>query len=332
MKAIALISGGLDSILAARIIKDQGINIIPVNFNTPFYQENQNKHKSRNLSNFVMACLGEKLKLMDINEEYLSLILNPEHGFGAHMNPCIDCKILMLIKARKLMPGLGAQFIVTGEVLGQRPMSQHRRALLAIEQKSDLKGLLLRPLSAGNLIPTIPENKGWVDRKGLMSISGRSRKAQINLAKELGIKDYPNASGGCLLTDRQFSIRLKDLMSHQELNLRNIKLLKSGRHFRIDRDTKLIVGRSEKENKYLEEAAQNDDYLFMPEERIAGPTCLGVGKFSASQIAISAAIACRYFDPCPEGARVVYRRIPGKDSSYLYSIPAKDTELEGLRV
>lgn len=332
MKAVALISGGLDSILAARMIQAQGIDIIPVNFNIPFYQEACDKENRGSLFDFVKSSLRSELMVSDISEEYLRLLFNPEYGFGAHMNPCVDCRVLMLVKARELMVKLNAKFIVTGEVLGQRPMSQHKRALGLIEQKSALEGLLLRPLSAKHLAPSVPENNGWVNRDRLLNISGRSRKAQINLANEFGIKDYPNASGGCLLTDRQFSERLKDLMSHEGLSLRNIKLLKLGRHFRVEKNIKLIVGRNERENKLLEASAQKGDYLFMPEEHIAGPTCLGLGNFNKDQLALAASIACRYFDLCLKGARVIYRCIPKKDYSFLYTLPALESQLQKMLV
>lgn len=332
MKAIVLISGGLDSILAAKIIKDQGVKIIPLKFNNPFYQIGINKYHENNLSDFVRAHLKEELKAVGIDKEFLGLLLKPRHGFGAHMNPCIDCKILMLSKAKALMLKSGAKFIATGEVLGQRPMSQHKRALYAIEEHSGLNGLLLRPLSAKNLKPTIPEERGWVNRDKLLSISGRSRRPQIKLAREFGISGYPNASGGCLLTDRKFSLRLKDLIRFKELNLRNVELLKFGRHFRLGPQTKLIVGRNEKENKYLEKRAKKGDLLFTPEEKVAGPTCLGTGVFDKEQIALSAGIACSYFDLCAGEVRVAYRRIPDKDNLYLNASPSKKDNLAGLLI
>ncbi|MBN2830705.1 MAG: hypothetical protein JXL82_00285 [Candidatus Omnitrophica bacterium] len=332
MKAIVLISGGLDSILAAKIIKNQGIKVIPLKFNIPFYQINIDKYCGKNLFDFVKANLGEELKIADIDKEFLGLLLEPRHGFGTHMNPCIDCKILMFTKAKALMPKLGAQFIVTGEVLGQRPMSQHKRALCVIEEQSGLKGLLLRPLSAKNLNPTIPENRGWVNRDNLLCISGRSRRDQIKLARDLSISGYPNASGGCLLTDRQFSLRLNDLIRHRELNLRNIELLKFGRHFRIGPQTKLIVGRNEKENRYLEEKVKSGDLLFTPEEKVAGPTCLGVGVFDKEKITLSSRIACSYSDLCAGELRVAYRIIPDRKNKYLNASLVKKDSLAGLLV
>jgi tRNA-uridine 2-sulfurtransferase len=330
MQALALISGGLDSLLAARIIKEQGIGILPVNFNMPFYQESLNKNTDEGLPKLVNDSLNENLSVFDIKEEYLNLILNSTYGFGSQMNPCIDCKILMLSKARELMLKLGAQFIITGEVLGQRPMSQHKRALSLIEEKSALKGFLLRPLSARLLDPTVPEDKGWVNRNKLLGLSGRSRKEQITLAKDFKIKDYPNASGGCLLTDPQYSRRLVDLISHEGLSLRSIRLLKFGRHFRIGRNLKLIVGRNEKENKFLEAATQDGDYLLMPEEDIAGPVSLGIGDFNKERLTFAASIACRYFDLTSKEAKVVFRRFPEKERVFINSSPLEDARIKEL--
>lgn len=332
MKAITLISGGLDSLLAAKLIKEQGVGIIPLNFKIPFHHLKPDRHQENGLETLVKDALGEKLKVADINKEFLRLLLSPEHGFGAHMNPCIDCKILMLMKSKELMAELGAQFIVTGEVLGQRPMSQHKKALKSIEQKSGLEGFLLRPLCAKNLIPTIPEERGWVNRDKLLSFSGRSRRPQISLAREFSISGYPNASGGCLLTDRQFSVRIKDLIRHKGLNLRNIELLKFGRHFRLGTHTKLIVGRSEKENKYLEDKAESGDFIFMPEEKLAGPTCLGIGDFSQGELILSARIASRYCDSYSGKVQIDYKRIPDKRFLSLNVLPAKEDTLASLRI
>jgi tRNA U34 2-thiouridine synthase MnmA/TrmU len=332
MKAIVLISGGLDSILAARIIKEQAIDIIPLNFKIPFCHIKRYSDQGRDLSSFVKISLGEELKRVDIGSEFLKLLLKPRHGFGSNMNPCIDCKILMLLKSKELMLELGAQFIATGEVLGQRPMSQHKQALKTIEQKSGLEGLLLRPLCAKNLIPTIPEEKGWINRDKLLGFSGRSRRPQIKLAQELNISGYPNASGGCLLTDREFSIRLKDLIAHEELCLENIELLKLGRHFRLSSDAKLVVGRDERENEELKLKAERGDYLFMPNENLAGPICLGRGNFNQEAILLSARIACRYCDLGKSGINIIYRQALKQDNLSLNVFPLEDEELAGLRI
>lgn len=296
MKAIALISGGLDSILAARVVKEQGIDIIPLNFNIPFCQRKKRHQAAGGMGSFVKKSLGEELRTLDISEDFLGLLLEPKHGFGSHMNPCIDCKILMLKKAKELFESWQAQFVVTGEVLGQRPMSQHRRALETIEKESGLEGLLLRPLCAKFLQESIPEKEGWIRRQELFNISGRSRKMQIGLAKSLNIVDFPNAAGGCLLADKQFSNRLQDLIKHQSLNIRNIELLKIGRHFRLNVAAKLIVGRNEAENTELENLALENDYLFIPDEDLSGPACLGKGEFNDELVQLSCQIVSRYCD------------------------------------
>ncbi|TRZ50545.1 tRNA 4-thiouridine(8) synthase ThiI, partial [bacterium] len=224
MKTIALISGGLDSILAARLIKKQGFDVIPLHFKIPFCHRDKGiSSRENNLISFVKNNLGSDLKISDITSEFLKLLIKPEHGFGANLNPCIDCKIFMLTKAKEMMKELDAAFVITGEVLGQRPMSQHRQALELIEKKSGLEGLLLRPLSAKLLPETIPEKEGWVSRDKLLNFSGRSRKSQINLAQEFRMENYPNAAGGCLLTDPEFAGRLKELIAHRQLSLNNIE-------------------------------------------------------------------------------------------------------------
>lgn len=303
--------------LAAKIVQEQGIKIVPLKFNTPFYSVNIRTYHGRSLADFIKFHLKEELITVDIDKEFLRLLLKPQYGFGSHMNPCIDCKILMFSKARALMPRLKAGFVVTGEVLGQRPMSQHRRALYTIESNSGLDGLLLRPLCAKNLKPTIPEENGWVDRARLLGISGRSRSQQIKLAREFGMEGYPNASGGCLLTDRQFSLRINDLIRHGEFKLNNVRLLKFGRHFRISPHAKLIVGRNEKENKYLEDLAKPGDYIFNPEEKVAGPTCLGLGRLGTKEILLCARIACSYSDLLEDKLTIVYRRLPNRKKQYL---------------
>ncbi len=289
MKAIALISGGLDSILATKLIQSQGIEVTGLNFVTPFGKRDQK-------TNPAIFHLGIEIKTIDISKELLEIIKSPRYGFGSNLNPCIDCKILMLQKAKELRPKLDANFIITGEVLGQRPMSQNKQTLELIEKRSDLEGLLLRPLSAKLLKETIPEKEGWISRDKLLDFSGRSRRPQIALAEKLKIKDYPQPAGGCLLTDPEFSKRLKDLIKHEDLNADNVELLKLGRHFRLNPEAKLIVGRNEKENEKLLGLAKEKDYLFAPPEELSGPLALGKGKFAQNLIRLSCGIVSRYCD------------------------------------
>jgi hypothetical protein len=334
MKAIALISGGLDSILAARLIKEEGINIVPLNFKIPFCHRNiKMSSKENKINSLVEDSLQEELKTADIGNDFLELLKSPQHGFGANMNPCIDCKILMLSKAKAIMEQSGVKFIVTGEVLGQRPMSQHKQALDAIAKNSGLEGLVLRPLSAKLLSETIPEREGWVKREKLLSFSGRGRRPQIELAGTFGIKEYPQPAGGCLLTDPQFSKKTRDLLKHGGLNLDNVELLKIGRHFRLSPDTKLVVGRDERENGELVNLAQENDYLFMPPEELAGPTSLGRGEFNEELIRLSCGITCRYCDlNGSNSADIFYKRVSEKGNKVFKAPPINSAEIDNLKV
>jgi tRNA-specific 2-thiouridylase len=334
MKAIALISGGLDSILAARLIQEQGIEVIPLNFRIPFSQRNKKKSSScQDKLKPLADNLGRELETADISREFLSLLQSPPYGFGSNMNPCIDCKIMMLSKAKELMKEWGAQFVITGEVLGQRPMSQHKQALELIEKRAGLENLILRPLSARLLAQTLPEQKGWVRRDRLLDFSGRSRRPQMELAKKLGIKDYPNPAGGCLLTDPGFTRRLKELIAHKELSLENIELLKIGRHFRISPQAKLVVGRDENENNQLVSLIREKDYLFMPPKDIAGPTALGRGEFNAESLQTCCSIICRYCDLNGEGeGEIIYRKIPEIEDNILRVTCIEEKYLLSLRV
>jgi len=269
MKAIVLISGGLDSALAVKILQAQGIEVIGFNLSTPF-----NKPISKTLE----GSLGIRIVVEHSGSEYLTLIRNPVHGFGRNVNPCIDCHIYMLKKAKHSMKKLKADFIATGEVLGQRPMSQNRPMLDLIETKSGLKGLLLRPLSAKLLAETEIEKKLLVDRNRFFDISGRARNIQFELAKAFNLGGFSQPAGGCLLTDPSYADRVKDLLAHKELTLDNVDLLGIGRHFRISKKVKFVVGRSERENELLLNKAKFNDYIFQTIS-IPGPVALGRGFF-----------------------------------------------------
>lgn len=338
MKTIALISGGLDSILAARIIKEQGIEIIPLNFKIPFCSVEKSSAPNNRKVNLVRENLGVDLKVVDISNDFLKILQKPRYGFGSNMNPCIDCKILMLEKVKELMPQWGIEFVVTGEVLGQRPMSQHKQALEIIAKRSGLEGLVLRPLSAKLLPETIPEQKGWVNRQRLLDFSGRTRKPQMNLAKTFQMKDYPNASGGCLLTDRGFTKRLKDLIIHQELNLENVELLKWGRLFRLSEKAKLVVGRNEKENITLMNLAKTGDLIFYPAKDTAGPTAIGRGDFTFELIKVACEITCHYCDLNGKAnIDIIYRKVNKEEvvsekEASLNVSPIEERKLSSLRI
>lgn len=251
-KALALLSGGLDSTLAVKVMLEQGIEVEALNFTSPFCTCTGKNAGCKSEAVRVAEEFGIPIKVMNKGIEYLEVVRNPKHGYGKAINPCIDCRIFLLRKAKEYMPVSGADFVITGEVLGQRPMSQRRDTLRVIERESGLEGLLLRPLSAKHFAPTVPETEGWVDREKLLAIHGRSRKEQIELAEELDVKNYPCPAGGCMLTEVSFAPKVKDLFDHSdELNMRDFRLLKLGRHFRLAPRTKLLVGRNEAENATL---------------------------------------------------------------------------------
>lgn len=292
MRAVVLISGGLDSALAVKAIQSQGIEVLAINFLIPFV-----KHRSAGInSSFSRAFSGQlgcEFRSVTLDQDYLKMLTSPKHGYGKNFNPCIDCKILMLKQARRIMAETKASFIATGEVLGQRPMSQHKRSLKRIERDSGLDGLLVRPLSALLLPVTIPQKKGWLKKEFLFDIKGRGRTRQIALAEKWGVKEYPWPGGGCLLTDPHFCRRLKDLIKYDKLSVENIELLKLGRHFRITPTFKLIVGRDKEENKRLIALAKNEDFFFAPKE-LPGPTGIVKGAVDQDSKNIAARIIARY--------------------------------------
>ena len=260
-KVVALLSGGLDSQLAVKMMQKQGFEVSAVAIKTPFCDFDCGRGCGFEIRERADT-LGVDLKTVYLGDEYIEMLKNPKHGFGSGMNPCIDCRAMMFDAAKKQMDEIGAEFIISGEVLGQRPMSQHGPALKKIEKESGLEGKIVRPLSAALLPKTEPEENGLIKREDLGMISGRRRIEQLKLAKEYGIEDPPNAGGGCLLTDPAFSIRAKDLFEHIETPTTNdIDLLKIGRHFRLDSNTKLVVGRNYNENEMIKSLALPDDIL-----------------------------------------------------------------------
>ncbi len=265
IKAVGLLSGGLDSTLAAKLMLEQTIDVYAINFTSPFCTCTPKTAGCAAVVTAVKELGNISLKRVALRDEYLEIVRNPKHGYGSGMNPCIDCRIMKIKKAGDYMRKLGAAFIFTGEILSQRPMTQHKPTLNLIDRESGLQGYILRPLSAVNLEPTIPEIKDLVDRSRLLGISGRSRKMQISLATEKGIKDYPCPAGGCLLTDKNFSDRIRDYFINTKcLSIRDIPLLKVGRYFRIDRDNKVIVARNKHECKMLKSLYNKKDQMLVP--------------------------------------------------------------------
>ena len=288
MKAISVFSGGLDSILATLLIKESGIEVVPVFFSTPFFTP-EKAIKSAENNNLP-------LKIVDITERYFDLLKKPKHGFGGNMNPCIDCHAMMLKIAGEMLEQENASFIISGEVLGQRPMSQNKVSLSLVEKESTMKSLIIRPLSAKLLPKTIPELNGWVDEKKLLAISGRSRKPQISLAKKLNVENYPAPAGGCLLTDPIFSRRLKDYMDNApDIKRNEIELLKLGRHFRIDPETKIIVGRTMEENERIIDLSDSGGYTFNT-ITIPGPVVYVSGKRTNEMDLLASSMTVSYSD------------------------------------
>jgi tRNA-specific 2-thiouridylase len=296
-KAIALFSGGADSLLAMHLVLRQGVEVTALNFNNC----NFNTRNDRYLEKLERRCseIGLDLRNEFLGEEYLRMLAGPKFGYGRAFNPCIDCHIMMLRRSRVMMMETGAGFVVTGEVVGQRPKSQHMQALRLIEAESGLRGRLLRPLSARLLPPTIPELARIVDRLKLGAVSGRGRKAQAILARELGVPDLPGSGGGCLLTERRFSEKVRDLFTHAEGGIPSVadaQLLKHGRHFRLFPNLKVIIGKNHQENLILASLAGPGDLLFSPTGGIKGPTAMARGGASAEVLPLIASLLLRYCD------------------------------------
>lgn len=303
-KAVALISGGLDSMLATKAIMNQGIHVEGINFFTGFCVEGHthairkrdSDKAKRNNSLWVAEQLGIKLHIIDIIEEYKQVLINPKHGYGANMNPCLDCKIFMVNKAKQWMQENDFDFIITGEVIGQRPMSQRKQTMPIIAAESGADDRLLRPLCAQNLPATLPEREGWIDRSQLFDFSGRSRKPQMALAKEFGFDDYAQPAGGCcFLTDESYSLKLVDLWKARgtrDYELDDVMLLKVGRHIRPRPHFKLIVAREDGEAQFM--SGYKKEYVSMHCTDHRGPLVLLDGTLNDDDIALAGRILARY--------------------------------------
>jgi tRNA-specific 2-thiouridylase len=307
IKAVCLLSGGLDGSLAVRLMQEQGIDVIAVNFVGPFGRCAADVKDSPAQS--VARVLGVDLDVVPLGEDYLEIIRNPRYGYGRNVNPCIDCRIYMLRKAREIMEREKASFVVTGEVVGQRPMSQMAGTMRKVEKESGLEGLLLRPLSAQLLPRTVPEENRWVERGVLLGISGRSRKELMRLAEEKGVTGYSSPGGGCLLTDPNFAVRVRDLLEHDTLTFDGVDLLKVGRHFRLPLGSKLVVGRNETDNLRLL-ALSGDSDTVLTTESCPGPTAILRGSRAGEEEDLAAGIVARYSDGRTEGGVVVRIKSP----------------------
>jgi tRNA U34 2-thiouridine synthase MnmA/TrmU len=287
VRALGLCSGGLDSILAGLVLKDIGIQVEWVSFETPFFSADKARKAAR-IADIPLTVRG-------ITPVYLEMLKNPRCGYGQHMNPCMDCHALMFRQAGRIMAERGFHFLFSGEVLGQRPMSQTRPSLRYVEKHSGHDGYILRPLSAKKLPETVPEKEGWVDRERLLDIAGRGRKRQIELAAHYGVTDYPAPAGGCLLTDKGYSRRLRDLLDHNPFpSDADLHLLKYGRHFRLDAESKIVVGRTKAENDAILRHFDPGKDIFIKVRDVPGPVVVMPGGGSPEAVRLAAEIAGSY--------------------------------------
>ncbi|MBD3218496.1 MAG: DUF814 domain-containing protein [candidate division Zixibacteria bacterium] len=295
-KCVALFSGGLDSSLAVLLMLQQNIDVTALMFLTHFGCDIVDKSSCSQDPEPMSKKFGFTVKMMHLGEKFIDIVRNPKYGHGKNMNPCVDCRILMLREAKQFMEMTGADFLITGEVLGQRPKSQLKNSMRAVERDADVEGILLRPLSAKLLEPTIPEKEGLVDREQLLDINGRGRKRQMKLAEKFGLEDYPTPAAGCLLTDKKYSERLRDLMDHQEhINFDDLNLLRVGRHFRFNDNARMIVGRNEVENDKIERYKEDHDMVLEAKDT-GSPIVLLKGVSSEDALEFAARLTARYCD------------------------------------
>ncbi|MBU3103881.1 tRNA 4-thiouridine(8) synthase ThiI [Clostridium gasigenes] len=324
-KALAMVSGGLDSILAAKLIKDQGIEVIGICFKSYFFSEESAKRMTKQID--------IPLEVIDFSKEHMKMVRDPKHGWGKNMNPCIDCHAMMMKYSGELLEKFNADFIITGEVLNQRPMSQNRQALNTVKKASGFANKILRPLCAKNLDETEMETNGLVDREKLLDIMGRSRKPQMALAEEWGITEYPSPAGGCRLTEPNYAIRLKEMLSFKEnseenLDENEIELLRFGRHFRLAGKTKVIAARTGDEGIKIKEYI-NNKYIAFYASNFTGALVVLTGEGTDKDIEIAARITARYSKGRNEEmVEVKYGQYGKKFTSEVTVKPINDEELQ----
>jgi tRNA U34 2-thiouridine synthase MnmA/TrmU len=324
VKAISLFSGGLDSIVSVKLIQEQGIDVQGLTFCTPFFEAGKPRAAAR--------MIDLPLMVLDITEVHLAMVRTPRYGYGKNMNPCIDCHTLMLKIAGEKMEEMGYDFIFTGEVLGQRPMSQSRQMLHVVAKNSGYADRILRPLSARLLPETLPEKEGKVDRERLLDISGRGRKRQMEMAERYGITEYANPAGGCLLTDPMFSKRLKDLFaSHPGFTPRDLELLKVGRHIRLSDQHKVIVGRNKRDNQSLESLVEDRDAVFQMRD-FPGPLCMLPEGGTEEAEREAAAICAAYGDAPKDAGEVTVKCRRGGEMRFIVAKPANKEDLQAKMI
>lgn len=284
-KAIALFSGGLDSLLAVLHMQKLGYEVFPIFFSSPFYPPGKALYGAKKA--------GLKVKIVDVTEEIIAVVNNPKYGFGKHMNPCIDCHGMMFRRASEFMKEVGADFVISGEVLGQRPMSQRKEAMNSVAKLSGIRELLIRPLCQKLIQDTLPITEGWVDKSEMLAIQGRSRKPQLQMIKEFGIEDFESPGGGCLLTDKGTSAKIRDLIEHEQFHRENLKFLKTGRRVRLADNALLIVGRTKHDNDYITKNLEEE--LVIRASEFPGPLGVLLGSnFTTEQISQAGGIILAY--------------------------------------
>lgn len=328
-RGILLYSGGLDSLLAGKLLLDQGIDLVGYHFILPFVPPDADPEAL--MPSVYARQIGLPLKHLRCGRDYMDMVKNPPHGHGKHINPCIDCKIHFMRYAAAAMEEEGASFVATGEVMGQRPMSQVRHMMNHIEKASGLRGKLLRPLCALRMKPTEAELAGIVDRERLLDFSGRNRRPQFELARKFGITDYASPAGGCLFTDAKISRRVRDLLDrHEDYSMADVYLLTLGRHFRLHDGAKFIVSRNEEENRELGKYRAGAACYFEPEFR--GPAAFALGRLGDTDAALIGAAIVRYGKPGGE-SRLIRRYAAGGELPPLEAgTPASDADLERIRI
>ncbi|MBI5015903.1 MAG: 7-cyano-7-deazaguanine synthase [Deltaproteobacteria bacterium] len=328
IKAVSLLSGGLDSILATRVVQDQGVEVLALHFISPFFGY-EKKGREEEVAAFYQETYGIRMRVVDVSDEYLTMLARPRYGYGKNFNPCVDCKIFLVRKALEILQAEGASFLITGEVLGQRPMSQRRDTLNAIARDTGTRGILLRPLSARLLPPTAPEERGWVDRGRLYGFSGRGRHDQMALAAELGITEYPTPAGGCRLTDPCLGARVRRYYEDTPAEGRNaadVRVLLTGRPFRFPEGSLFSLGRGEHENAAVAGLArEGDERVFAAD--VPGPLGLFRPRGSGDERPLAAAVLLRYCPKARPETRVVFEPSGGGPVRELEAVAATDEDI-----
>ena len=328
MKALALFSGGLDSVLAMKLIKDQGVEVVAININIGFGSTVDRKEHMQNMCDQI----GVELRILDLREPYLKEVLfNPKYGYGKNFNPCVDCHGFMFRYTGQLLEKYDASFMISGEVVGQRPMSQRKDAMDNVKSLSNYDDLIVRPMCAKLLEPSLPEREGWVDREKLLDINGRNRQRQLDMAKEIGLKDFESPGGGCLLTEVQFSNRLRDFVDNDTLEVDDINTLKAGRHLRLPDGAKLIIGRHQEDNEKLKNTISKKYYKARILDAV-GPLSLLDKKATQADKELASSFIVSYgkteldkdykvlFEDGDENFTLVAQKLPTKDEIGKYLI------------